>query len=162
VIFAVTQLLLFHLILMPALAESDLTAMQVFWTASMGDWALLQVTWFTAYLTMMVFMLLAFWFVVGQAKRVQRLMNENPELQLQRKRLGVEERSYGGVADEAYARRNRERKRSHAMQLRVVLVGVGVLVLGGSGIWAMTRPLSTESAVPTFKEHWQAKDLDKI
>ncbi|MGK0154284.1 MAG: hypothetical protein ACI9SE_001235 [Neolewinella sp.] len=204
VLFAVTQLLLYHLILLPAFVEQELMALavivgviswgqlalliagaklvmgkpyvwtivgaaywslgtaQAFWIASLADWALLQDTRFVAYLTMMAFMLVAFWFAVAQAKRVQRLMDSNPDLQLQRKRLDPEERSTGGIAEEASARRGKERSRSHAMQFRLIMVAVGVLLLGSGGVWAMTRPPSPAGAAATFQELWTAGDLDQI
>ncbi len=135
---------------------------QAFWVASLADWALLQDTRVVAYLTMMVFMLFAFLFAVGQAKRVQRLMDANPDLQLQRKRLDPEARSVGGIAEEAAVRRDMERKRSHAMQLRLVVAAVGVLVLGGGGVWAMTRPPAPQSAAAKFAEHWGAEDFQSV
>lgn len=204
VVFAITQLLLFHLILSPAFAELEMTTMrlvcgvvlwgqlvllfagarlvvkkpfvwtvvgavywllstaQAFWIASLGDWLLLQDTRFFAYLTMMSFMLIAFWFAVAQARRVQRLMDENPELQLQRRRLSAEERSYGGVAEEARTRRADERRRSHAAQLRLIGVALGVLLLGGGGVWAMTRPPAPEDAAAAFEAGWSEKDFDQV
>ena len=132
---------------------------QAWWIATLADGVLLQDSRVMAWLTMMGLMVFAFWFAVGQANRVQRLMQANPELQLERKRLRPEDLSLGGIAEEATQRSRRNRQHTNAAHLRIIVVSVAVLLLGGGGVWAMTRPPVVEDAAERFAERWAAMDL---
>lgn len=131
---------------------------QAIWISTLADGALLEDSRVLAFLTMMVLMTFAFWFAVAQARRVANLMAANPELQLERKRIAPEERSLGGVAEEAKMRSRGDRQRGNMANLRIILIGSAILVLGGGGVWAMTRPASVDDSVDRFARVWSQND----
>jgi hypothetical protein len=110
----------------------------------------------------MLFMLVAFWAAVGQAARVQRLLRENPELQLVRKRIAPERVVSGGVAEAARERHRVELRRRRIARLRFLgATGLGV-VLVGLAAWWWTRPPSAGEFLRTFRERWGTADVDAI
>lgn len=108
------------------------------------------------------FLLVAFWFAVGQAGRVERLMAENPDLQLVRKRIDPAQRTIGGVADRAREARARERQAAHAGQLRVLLVVVGGVLVLAVGIWWLTRPPAFEPFAQRFVDAFGRRDAEAV
>lgn len=108
------------------------------------------------------FLLVAFWFAVAQAGRVERLMAEHPDLQLVRRRLDPSLRTTGGVADRARDARVRERQAAQMGQLRVLLFVVGGMVALGVGIWWLTRPPAFEPFALRFVAAWNGRDLPKV
>lgn len=132
------------------------------WTLNTG--VTLWLTGFALGPSMLVrlFLLVSFWFAVGQAARVQRLLAADPSLQIVRPRLAPERRVIGGVADEAQERQRRERDRARAATARVIAVaGTAALVLG-TGLWFLLRPPTVDASVARFAESWARGDVETI
>lgn len=103
--------------------------------------------------TMLRLLLLAsFWFAVGQAARVQRLMAADPTLQIVRKRLDPERRVAGGVADEARLRQRQAR----AQRWRKGVQLGGLVLLLAVGFWFVIGQLSKPPAVDQSLERFAA------
>jgi len=104
-------------------------------------------------------LMLSFWFAVGQAARVQRLMAADPSLQIVRKRLDPDRRVEGGIADAAQSRRRAEGRR--ILRRRVALGGIVVvgLVAVVAVIRLATRPPTVDATVQAFAEHWTRGDI---
>lgn len=109
-----------------------------------------------------MFLTVAFWFAVGQAARVERLMAADPTLQIVRKRIRPEQRVAGGVAEQARGRLRADRRRALLGRLR--LGGIVVLALVGLGfaVRALTAPPTADAVLARFTEHWQQRDVDAI
>jgi len=104
------------------------------------------------------FLLVAFWFAVAQAARVQKLMAADPKLQIVRQRIDPSRRVVGGVADEARERRRAER---HKLLQRLG-AGVGLLVVAGVVIFLLTRPPGVDATIASFTERWGRSDVEAI
>ncbi|MCB9879775.1 MAG: hypothetical protein H6835_19460 [Planctomycetes bacterium] len=113
-------------------------------------------------LAVRLLMVVAFWCVVGQAARVQRLMAEHPELQLVRRRIAPDRRAIGGVADEARQRRADERRRATAAQNRLFAILAAVAVIGIGAAIYLSLPPAADDTVARFAERWAAGDTAAI
>lgn len=106
-----------------------------------------------------VFIAIAMWAGVTQAARLQRLMQENPELTLAKRRVAPERRVAGGVAETA---RESRRQANRARRLgRLKLAGLALLLLVAlitALVFAM-RPESVEVPLERFTRHWSAAEL---
>jgi hypothetical protein len=120
------------------------------------DWALPPV------MLVRLFLVASFWFAVGQAARVQRLIAADPTLQIVRKKLDPSRRVVGGIGDDARQRHREEKRRRRNTMLRlagVVLVGlVGI----GFAIRQITKPPAVDAALAGFRAAWTKNDLDAL
>lgn len=106
-----------------------------------------------------VFIAVAMWAGVTQAARLQRLMQENPELTLARHRVAPERRVAGGVAETARESRRRESRVKRLGRLK--LAGMAVLLLAAlitALVFAM-RPESAEVPLERFTRNWSGAEL---
>jgi hypothetical protein len=109
-----------------------------------------------------LFFTVSFWFAVGQAGRVQRLMAADPSLQLMRKRIDPSRRVAGGVVESA---RKRQRQASRLdRRRRWTLFGaiVGACALLGVVLWWQLRPPAVDASVATFAANWARNDVAAI
>lgn len=105
------------------------------------------------------FLLVAFWFAVAQAARVQRLMAADPKLQIVRKKIDPRRKVQGGVADEARERQREERRRTFHNRLKLSGV-VAVLLIGVIfGIRELTKPPAVDGAVAEFAARWGRAEI---
>lgn len=109
-----------------------------------------------------LFTVVALWFAVGQAARVQRLMAADPKLQIVRKRIDPSRKVVGGVADEARERRRLEKRRTFRSRLRLLGAVAVLLVIGGVAIWQVTKPPSPDATIAAFAKAWQAGDVEAL
>lgn len=136
-----------------------------YWTlnTAIGWWmnagAINVATILTGFHTLLV---LAFWFGVAQAARIQRLMAENPELSLERKGFDPSRRVAGGVAAKTHARRRRDRGEAWSGRLKVLGIAAGGLVVVVAAIWFLTRPPAVDSTLERFATAWRRSDVDAI
>ncbi|MCB9890114.1 MAG: hypothetical protein H6832_05970 [Planctomycetes bacterium] len=100
------------------------------------------------------FLTLILWAAVGQASRVQQLLEENPEFELQRQRIDRDRHVDGGVADSVRSRRKRGEQRKRHSALLVGALSVAVLGIGALSVWWATRPPSADTIVEAFTERW--------
>jgi ribosomal protein L40E len=102
-----------------------------------------------------------FWFAVARAARLERIMREHPEFQVERRR--VEAASVAdGVVVRAVGKRRREQKSAWVGRLRIagiaILVGaIGVFVYGKA-----TAPPTLAAAVKSFREAWGSPVPDAV
>lgn len=104
----------------------------------------------------------SFWFAVAQAGRVQKLMAEDPSLQIVRKRLDPAKRVVGGVADQAAARQREQRRRERRQRWQLIGgVAAGVVVVGVV-LWQLLKPPTVDGALAAFRGHWAKNDAAAI
>jgi hypothetical protein len=108
------------------------------------------------------FLLVAFWFAVAQAARVQRLMAADPKLQIVRKPIDPSRRVVGGVADEARERRREDRRRALRSRLKMFGAVAGLVAIAGGAVWQLTRPPSSEAIIAAFSDAWRGNDVEGI
>lgn len=141
------------------------------WTITLGCgyWVIYDVGGLTVtnsvpvtYLTVMTFMMFAFWFAVLQSRRVVALMRANPELQLVRAGVTAGRTGAGRVAEDARFRRHGEFERANVSRLRVLVFATAGLALLGGGVWATTRPPSVDAAQAAFVSAWRDGDTEAI
>lgn len=104
----------------------------------------------------------ALWFAASQAARVQRLMRENPELQIERKGLDPYERVDGGVGDKLRKKREEESGNEAKMILKIgggVVIGLVVLLVF---LLLSSMPPAVDGAVDRFTAAWRSADLEAI
>jgi hypothetical protein len=107
-------------------------------------------------------LLLSFWFAVGQAARLQRLMAADPSLQIVRKGIDPKRRVAGGVADEARARARQAR----GERWRTIgKIGAAVVVLS-LALWFVLRevskPPTVDASLDRFAAAWRADEWEPL
>lgn len=107
-------------------------------------------------------MMLAFWFAVAQAARVQRILAENPELSLKRERFDPEKRAVGGVAELAYERRRETQGAEWLGLVKIGGIAVGALMVLGLVMWFLSLPPHVDPAVEKFAARWRDGEVQTI
>lgn len=106
-------------------------------------------------------MALACWAAVAQSARVQKLMAAHPDLQIVRRRIGVDRQVRGGIS-EAERRHQKTRKRE-AVRSWLRWSGLLPYTGGATGVaavvlWLLLRPPSVEPSVERFAQLWNSGD----
>jgi hypothetical protein len=138
------------------------------WTTIGACWWTLDTVlnvWLTGLAPLNVFRLVlmaSFWFAVGQAARVQRLMAADPSLQIVRQRFDPALRTKGGIAETATSRRRAERKQT--VRRRLALAGAVVLglVVVVFVITLVNRPPTVDATLQAFTERWARGDAEAL
>lgn len=108
------------------------------------------------------FWMLVYWAAVGQAVRVQKLMEENPDFELVRSKISDERKVAGGVADAARERRREAARGKTGNVLKIGGLAAAALVVVGGGAWLALRPPSVDATVEAFAKAWNAGNSSKL
>ncbi|MGE0145469.1 MAG: hypothetical protein AB7I19_17585 [Planctomycetota bacterium] len=102
-----------------------------------------------------------FWFAVARAARLERIMREHPEFQVERRR--VQEASVSdGVVVRAVGKRRREQKSAWVGRLRIAGIAVVVGAIGVFVYVKATAPPTLATAVKSFREAWGSPAADGV
>lgn len=140
------------------------------WTTVGACSATLYVTWavwaldyeIPPALLFQAFLVVAFWFAVAQASRVQKLMAADPSLQIVRKRIDPTRKVQGGVADAARERRREEGRRALFGRLKLAGLVLVLLAIAIVVVREVTKPPTVDSAVAEFAARWARSDVAAI
>lgn len=109
-------------------------------------------------LDLVVFLLVpSFWAGVMQAARVQRLLQQNPDFSIERRRVG-QPQVEGGVVEKARAQRRQATVSSVKGRLKLAGIAVGVLAVGILVYKLATAPPSLESRAEAVRAAWTGTD----
>lgn len=110
---------------------------------------------------MTILFVAVFWFAVARAARLERIMREHPEFQVDRRR--VKEASVSdGVVVRARDKRQREKKSVLMGRLRIIGIAVLVAAVAVFAYRVSTAPPTLNQAIESFRGAWDRAGADGV